>query len=154
MRRHPPGPSWLDGGQRVSELAHHARDAGDRLAPLGSDSEPYEKDGDAGQPEDDWQDESQAQLELGHRGIHQDHRTEEEARETAGRQQAVAGDLDFEHQQRQPEEHQQQAGVIHREDLQGEERQQEAESSGDAGSTAPGLHSSIVSPSVPRVRRM
>ncbi len=133
MRRHPPGPSWLDGGQRVSDLTDHARDAGDRLAPLGSDSEPYEKDGDAGQPEHDWQDESQAQLQLGHRGIHQDHRTEEETREAAGRQQAVAGDLDFKHQQQQTEEHQQQAGVIDREDLEGEERQQEAESSGDAG---------------------
>src|SRR5262245_54909456 len=74
VRRHSPGRSWLDGGQRVSGLTDHARDAGDRLAPLGSDGEPYEKDGDAGQREYEWQDESQAQLELGHRRIHQDHR--------------------------------------------------------------------------------
>ena len=47
-------------------------------------------------------------------------------------EQAVAGDLDLEHQQQQAEEHQQQAGVVDRQHLEREERQQQAEAADDA----------------------
>ena len=69
----------------------------------------------------------------------------------ADREQAVAGHLDLEDEQREAQHDQQHAGVADRQHLQREEREQQADAARDAREDAPGLHNSIVSPSVPSV---
>ena len=73
-----------------------------------------------------------AHLQLGQRRVHQDHRAEDQADEPAGGQQAEARHLDLEREEQQPEEDQQQAGVVDRQQQKREEGQQQRQAADDA----------------------
>ena len=121
-----------DAGERLTACADHRRGAHDRGLPPRRQAEARQQGGDRREAEDDGQHHAQAQLQLGQRGIDEDHRSQDQAHEPADGEQAEARDLDLQHEQQQPEEEQQEPGVVHGQHREREEREQQAQSADDA----------------------
>ena len=154
VRRRPcPACPGSSGVSARAGLADHAFRAGDRRA-LGRErrAAPASPPAPTNAEHDRQDDQAEADLQPGDGRVDQDHRAEDQADGAADGQQAVAGHLDFEAEQQQPE--QQSAAARRSSPAAAAARKTPAAATRRRRRRAawrPGDHSSIVSPSMPRV---
>ena len=118
QRSLPAFPVHEHGSRRVESAPGYRDHPDHRLSPrllspaVGADDGGDDEDEEGGECQGHTDD--QAPVDIEHRVAHQDHRANDEGGDAPRREQAVGGGEHLGHEQPEAEQHQQQAGVVHR----------------------------------------